>query len=356
MFSSWAILLSKKLLRRFKIPVLNICKAMSVKVSIIMPVYNAEAYLQAALDSLYAQSLSDFEILAINDGSTDGSAQILSKQTDKRLIVLTNDHNQGLSFSLNRGLQAASGDYLARMDADDLSDSRRLAAQVNFLDAHPAIDLCGTCINLIDSAGLVYGQANYPRTDEAIKATMIFSSPFAHPSVMFRRHLLNNHDCYYRAMASEDYDLWQRLSVSTTFANLPEYLLNYRSSVGISSNALKTAYQVASQKIRSALLEKYFSSPPFVLPAPGSIYDQVDIDNYRQWLRDLDSVNQAKSIFSPAIFRQVLAREWFSFLRSYGNYQPFLSPKNLSANFYFFSQLSWREELQLLWLFLKRLK
>lgn len=335
---------------------LNICKAMSVKVSIIMPVYNAEAYLQAALDSLYAQSLSDFEILAINDGSTDGSAQILSKQTDRRLIVLTNDHNQGLSFSLNRGLQAASGDYLARMDADDLSDPRRLALQVNFLDSNPTIDLCGTDINLIDRTGLVYGQTSYPTTDEAIKATMIFSSPFAHPSVMFSRRLLNNPDCYYRATASEDYDLWQRLSASTTFANLPEYLLNYRSGVGVSSNSLKTAYQAASQKIRSALLEKYFSSPPFVLPAPGSIYDQVDIDNYRQWLRSLRLANQTKNIFSQTVFAQVLAKEWFSFLRSYGNYQPFLSPKNLSANFYFFSQLPWREELQLLRLFLKRLK
>lgn len=328
-------------------------KNMTPKISIILPVYNAKLYLQATLDSLYQQTFTDFEILAINDGSTDGSGDILSSQADSRLRVLNNDGNQGLAFSLNRGLSEAKGGYIARMDSDDLSRPDRLQKQLDFLAARPKVDICGSSIELVDEAGHIYRRVDYPLTDEPIKALMIFRSPLVHPSVMFRRSLLSNENLYYKDVAGEDYELWSRLLPNITFANCPEYLLAYRAGVGRGSHEVKLETQDESKKVQLKLLTSYFFEPSAdeayihhdLFRHPES-YSQANIDCYYHWLLKLQQVNQQKKVFTNKIFRQTLADQWFSLIKLYGNRQLFYIRANLFYNFYFFLRLPFTKQLE----------
>lgn len=326
---------------------------MTPKISIILPVYNAKLYLQATLDSLYRQTFTDFEILAINDGSSDTSTEILSQQSDSRLRVLNNDGNQGLAFSLNRALSEARGEYIARMDSDDLSHPDRLQKQLTFMALHPEVDICGSSIELVDEVGHIYRQVDYPLTDEAIKATMIFRSPLVHPSVMFRRALLNNKNLYYRDIAGEDYDLWSRLLPNITFANCPEYLLAYRAGVGRGSHEVKLETQEESKKVQIKLLTSYFFEPSadeaylhhdlFRYP---ETYNQENINHYYHWLLKLQKTNRQKKVFANKIFRQTLAEQWFSLIKLYGNRELFYRRDNLFYNLYFFLNLSFSKQLE----------
>jgi hypothetical protein len=199
-------------------------------VSVVMAVHNGAAHLDEAVSSLRQQTFTDFELIIVNDGSTDATATILQQHAaeDMRLRVLTGPH-QGLIASLNRGCGAARGRYLARMDADDVALPERLARQVAFLDQHPEVGLVGACVEFLDGDRRSGQFWRVPGSDGEIRAFLARYNAIIHPTVMMRR------DCFlasggYRAafVAAEDYDLWLRLSERTKLANLPEILLLYR--------------------------------------------------------------------------------------------------------------------------------
>lgn len=204
-----------------------------------MPVYNGEKYLREALDSILAQTFTDFEFIIVDDGSTDATMAILSSYNDPRLRLLKNQHNSGISASLNRGLSLARGQYLARMDCDDISHPDRFALQLRFLDENPSIDIVGSWIELIDENSRPTGEVGqYISSPLALRWITLFSPPVAHPSVMLRRRLFD-HCGQYDPLEepAEDYGLWARLSLSVRFANLQSCLLRYRvhrSSVSLS--------------------------------------------------------------------------------------------------------------------------
>ncbi len=203
-------------------------------VSVIMGVRDGKATLEAAVSSIVAQTLSDWELIACDDGSSDGSAELLSRlaSQDERIVVLRNERNRGLAYSLNRCAAAARGRYLARMDADDLSAPERLATQIAFLEARPDIAFCGCRLRLFDENG-VWGHNNYPEYPEP--KHFLWYSPFAHPSVVFRAEVLKTerYDESSKVGRSEDYELFMRLySSGYRGANLPERLFDYRESRG----------------------------------------------------------------------------------------------------------------------------
>ncbi|WFB35664.1 glycosyltransferase [Kiritimatiellota bacterium B12222] len=200
----------------------------SPRVSILLPVYNSASSLKETLDSLLTQSFSDFELLVVDDGSTDQSSEILAACTDSRLRVLKNPERLRLAGALNRGMREARGELIARMDADDLAHPERLASQVAYLDAHPEIVLCGTWTRHFGSK--VKKQERYPVGHDAIRAFVLFNCPFAHPTVMFRKNVFLEHDLFYDGSfyPTEDYELWTRLVHHFPVANLPQVLLDYR--------------------------------------------------------------------------------------------------------------------------------
>ena len=201
----------------------------SPSVTVLMSVHNEARYLPLAVDSILAQTFGDFEFLIVDDGSTDGSWEYFAGLTDPRVRLLRNPHNLGLSRSLNAGLDAARGRYVARMDGDDVAEPGRLAAQVAFLDAHPDMGIVGSGRTLIDEEGNVVAVAQAAGDDLAVRWKCLLGSPFAHPTVMLRRDVLERHGLRYRDVKrAEDYDLWPRLLAHARGANLPEPLLQYR--------------------------------------------------------------------------------------------------------------------------------
>lgn len=194
-----------------------------------MPVYNGGSYLAAAIESMLGQSYADFELLIIDDASTDCSAAVAMSFADQRIRLLANPANLGLIATLNVGLAAARGDYVARMDQDDISMPSRLERQVEFLDRSPDIGVLGTGFRLIDSAGAAGTVVLLPANPALIQWSIALFSPLAHPTVMMRRELVLSLGGYRaEAVHCEDYDLWWRASQATKLANLQEVLLHLR--------------------------------------------------------------------------------------------------------------------------------
>lgn len=200
------------------------------RVSVVMAVYNGERYLREAVDSILEQTFTDFEFLIIDDGSTDGTQGILRAYEDSRIRVLVNEQNAGLTRSLNRGLQAARGEFIARQDADDVSEPERLEKQIAFLDANPEVALLGSWYSIIDTQSNYQQQIRPPCEHREICWDLLFYCPFVHSAVMLRRELvLREVGPYDESYGySQDYDWWCRIADALPVANLPEYLVRYR--------------------------------------------------------------------------------------------------------------------------------
>ena len=201
-----------------------------------MSVHNDRPYLPEAVDSILRQSLDDFEFVVIDDASTDGSGDYLRDLKDPRVRLHRNPHNLGLTKSLNHGLSLATGRYVARMDADDVSMPDRLRRQAAFLDANPQVGIVGCARVLVDESGNTLAHAPAAEGDLRIRWKCLLGNPFAHPAVMFRLDLLDTHRLRYDESfrTAQDYDLWSRLLGVTRGHNLPDALLHYRLRDGVS--------------------------------------------------------------------------------------------------------------------------
>jgi glycosyltransferase involved in cell wall biosynthesis len=201
-------------------------------VSVVMAVYNSAKVVAEAIESILHQTLTDFELILVDDGSTDGTGEILREyaRQDPRIELYVQE-NCGLIASLNRYGRLAKGRYIARMDADDISLPSRLEKQFRFLEAHPEIGVLGTWIQDIDENRVLGTTWPVPTDSAILRWFLMFGNCMAHSSVMMRRAVL---ECagYYRsgALHVEDYDLWIRASEITGLANLPEVLVHYRIS------------------------------------------------------------------------------------------------------------------------------
>lgn len=205
-------------------------------VTVLLAVHNDRQYLPAAVESVLAQSFADLEFLIIDDGSTDGASDYLKLLRDRRVRLIHNGENLGLTRSLNIGLDQCRGKYIARMDADDICHVDRLARQVRFLDDHPAVGIVGTSRQLMDADGIDAAVAHATVGDLQIRRKCLLGNPFAHPSVMLRRSVLDAHHLRYDPSfrTAQDYELWTRLLAVCRGENLDEPLLRYRLRDGIS--------------------------------------------------------------------------------------------------------------------------
>src|SRR2546423_3328873 len=192
-----------------------------------MAVYNAEKYLGEAIESILNQSFSDFEFIIIDDCSTDGTADILHSYPDPRIHLFKNDKNLGVTRSLNKGLDVARGEYIARMDGDDVSLPERLEKQVAYMDEHPEIAASGTWARDIDAEGREFDTRRLPFGDR-MKYEFWRPSPIVHPVAIIRASHLGKIRYDTRLTHAQDYDLWLRLKADHELGNLPEYLLLYR--------------------------------------------------------------------------------------------------------------------------------
>jgi len=200
------------------------------KISVVMSVYDGEKFLEEAVLSVLNQTYKDFEFIIIDDGSTDSSLKMLRsfEKKDER-IKLVSRENKGLTRSLNEGIKLAQGEYIARMDGDDISMPKRFEKQIDFLEKNKDIALCGTWAINIDENGNEIGEYKTPTTNKEIRKMILFHNPFIHPSVMMRKEIINNVGLYNEKIKyAQDYEYWLRIIKKNKMANLNSFLLWYR--------------------------------------------------------------------------------------------------------------------------------
>jgi glycosyltransferase involved in cell wall biosynthesis len=227
-----------------------------------MPVYNGAAYLAECLDSILDQTFTDFEVVAVDDGSRDASPEILSSYAarDARIRVLRHDVNQGHHQTSNDALAECRGEYLARMDQDDLWLRRRLEASVHHLDTHPEVGLLSTAYVRFRPDGR-RTERRPARPHTKIRAHQVFGNIICHPSVTLRADLAGTGELRYRDLPGpQDYDLWSRLLPHTQAYTLAEPLVLYRehdsSMTDLFRDELpKAAEEVSNRQLRDLLAE-----------------------------------------------------------------------------------------------------
>lgn len=202
-------------------------------ISVIMSIYNGEKYLKEAIDSILGQSYKNFEFIIINDGSIDNSLSIVKnyKEMDNRIVLIENSGNKGLIYSLNRGLDLSKGKYIARMDADDISEKNRFLEQISFLEKNENIAMCSTYVKMFkDNFKFLSKKFGSEIESEKIKTILLFKNYIAHPTVMIRKEIIDKYNLKYNSedKGMEDYGLWLYLSKYENIATIPKYLLRYR--------------------------------------------------------------------------------------------------------------------------------
>jgi glycosyltransferase involved in cell wall biosynthesis len=228
------------------------------KISVVMSVYNGEKYLREAIESILNQTFKDFEFVIVDDRSTDKTSEIINEyfQKDNRIKVIKNDRNMGLTRSLNKAINQSSGNYIARMDADDIAIKERLEKQVDFMERNPDVVLLGTAFYEIDEYGKELSRKFFPTTDRDIRKILIKYNPFCHASVVMRHSAFDKIGLYDESiLKTQDYDLWFRLASVGKVANLSEILMKRRYddnniSIAQENEQLKWAVRVRKNTIK----------------------------------------------------------------------------------------------------------
>lgn len=291
---------------------------MCCKVSVILPVYNGAEYLRDCLDSLMHQTFGDFELVIIDDCSTDQTPDIIKQYSDTRIRYFKNDTNSGIVFSLNKAISLSQGEYIARMDADDICLPERLEKQVAFLDEHSDFGLISTWFEMFGAAN---GIVRYETDPERIKCKLLFSLQLLHPGWMLRRSLLADHALSYKEdyKYAEDWDLLVRAATVTRFSNIPQVLMRYRINPKqithvFSEPQQKVADQVARDQL--AALEISLTDEEFrlyrnsfgrreVLLTPEEMKKLICI------LQTLEQSNHQLQKYDPGILHTVIQEELY---------------------------------------------
>lgn len=232
---------------------------MEHQVSIILPAYNAEKYIGLAIESILHQTLKNFELVVVNDASTDSTKSIIEMYAskDSRIKVINNERNLYIGGALNKALAVSSNEFVARMDADDIAEPTRLEKQLNVLLSDDSIAVVGANIELIDEEGKTLGKREYPNTNAKLKSKIFKYSPFAHPVVMFRKSAVLEFGGYDPTKSpSEDLDLWFKIGTKYKFASVNECLLKYRVFKNSHSNKRLKNTELITLKIRLDAVKK----------------------------------------------------------------------------------------------------
>ena len=268
-------------------------------VSIIFPCYNAACFIETAIRSILNQTFEDFELIIIDDASYDNTIEIIKKFNDDRIMLIQKPENTGYTNSLNYGLKISKGEYIARMDADDISLPTRLEKQVNLLKNNPEIILCGSWYQILNTKDII----KLPETHEEIGIAFLEWNPMAHSSVMFRRNVIIKNNLHYDTSMepSEDYDLWVKLYNYGKIHNIPEVLLQYRQhgeQVSVKKNEKQKRNALL---IRNNLLQKLYDPlrPGIDIFSLPQFNKNCYTDNrilFKKYISELNYLNQRNQI------------------------------------------------------------
>lgn len=311
-----------------------------LKISVITPVFNAEKYLRKAIDSIIEQSFIDWELIIINDGSNDSSEDIIASYADTRLKYYKNESNIGLIATLNKGIDLCKGEYIVRMDADDISEKDRFKIQLAFLEDNKEYAMCGSYAKVIDENSNETGKILNLQANDYLQINLLFSVPFIHPSMMIRSDVLKNNYFDPKYKHAEDYELWCRIANNYKIANIPDYLIRYRwHTTNVSVTNSEVQENIKNKIIRQELQKiglqpsekelylhkvtfQQFDSKKETVNKIFEDYSSLDI-----WFQKIIEANKSRQKYNESSLIAFLWSRWIVLCISQKKYSQILKPK-----------------------------
>lgn len=288
-------------------------KARTPRLAVLLPVYDGEKYVAEAIRSILDQTFADFDLIAIDDGSTDRSREILDGFSDSRLRIIRFPEHRGLVTALNRGIRGSRSELIVRMDADDICMPQRFERQVAFMNAHPEIAVCGTWTRQFGDKG---GVLRPPIEPEQIRARLFFEWAMDHPSIMMRRAFLDRHKLGYddEFRHVEDLDFFLRASALGNLANVPEVLMRTRAHAGETSivhrrEQAQTEARLRVRQLRLLMPLVTKMEEEFHIRIMSGELDPSNLPRAEQWLLRLDQANRERALYDGASFQRELRRQ-----------------------------------------------
>lgn len=291
-------------------------------ISVVVPVHNGAQWLKATLDSIFEQTYHDFEVVLVDDASSDALGEVLASVGDSRLLTTHLKKNVGVSAARNLGIHLAKGEFIAFCDADDVCHPLRFEKQLNFLEQHSNIDLCGsafTCFDTIDREIVVN-----PASDQEIKRAMMLGNAFGLSTVMARADIFKTNRFDESLNVSEDYDLWTRLAVSgVRLANLPDSLVRYRWHPHQASRDKGERLDQVARKIRSEYCASMLNTPHVLAKVRSESIELSDLEATVQYVA-------LQKNYEPRDFRFMLA--WMYQLLPHHGWLPWLKWRKMQKH------------------------
>lgn len=277
-----------------------------------MPVYNQARFIQEAIDSILNQTFGNFELIVIDDASTDGTTQILKKYTDLRIKLIIKDKNQGVSAATNEGFRLAKGKYIARMDGDDVSTKERFEKQVKVLENNPKIYICSNWIQYFGNSNTV---VKFKETHNEIIAELLISCSICMGAAMFRREELSNYFYDETKNSGEDYDFWSKVAWVGEMYNIQEVLLLYRAHQNQASIIHKPKQILDDVQIKLNLFkkinydtQKYTDTLIAKILLLNKSISINELEIFLKWIDELYKSNLKSKVYPPKELKLVLKR------------------------------------------------
>ena len=286
--------------------------------SIIMPAYNAEKFISQAIQSILDQTYNNFELIIINDGSTDKTKNIIESFDDKRIRYFENERNEGIVFSRNKGLKLAQGEYIGMLDADDIAYSKKFEEQITFLEQNKDFGMLGSWANFIDEEGVgLPGNWKLKAPPEMIPAIMLFKNYFLQSAVVYRKQCINQYSFREGFDILEDYLVWMEIIRKHKVWNLQKYLIKYRvHSGGVTKMHQEERLEKEKKVFRLQLMELGIDATEQEIELHLLIRDDKPITNIatlksiEKWLLKINEQNKSTKTYDQQMLAKVIFNRW----------------------------------------------
>ena len=289
-------------------------------VSVVMPNYNTpEEYLRAAIESVLGQTYANFEFIIVDDASTWGDVEVIESYDDPRITLLRNERNMHVSQTINRAQERAAGEFVARMDSDDICVPQRLEKQVRFLQRRPDVDVLCSEVRMFGGKNGIFSTGI--RGSDRMKTEVFFSNPIVNPSVMFRASFLKAHGLTYSThedyKAAEDYEFWSRCAFLGHIFEYPGVLLNYRTHSEQVSTATRELQEASANRVRRDMLGWLGIAPE---PRETALHFDfgtetvsrgISLPETEHWANRLLEANARCRVFDARCFKKAVVRRFF---------------------------------------------
>jgi len=291
---------------------------MAPSISIIIISYNSGKFISRAIESVFAQTFGDFELIIINDGSTDNTKEIISSFEDNRIKYFENEANRGIVFSRNRGLKLARGNYIGMLDADDIAHTNKFELQIDFLEKNPEFGMVGSWAKFIDAKGeTVPGGWKLKAKSEAIPAIMLFKNYFLQSAVLYRKECISGYSFKDGFEIGEDYLIWYEILKKWKAWNLQQYLLDYRvHEKSITQNNHDYKRQKEKEVFKIILKDiKIIPSDEelelHLLIREGNAIDDIEtLLLVEKWLLKIIAQNRLLKVYHQKILERIVFERW----------------------------------------------